>query len=113
MIDFGGADSFTYKMSILKSSDPDGTACSRYFFEYPALTGVGHFIHTYVTDGSPIPTFLGEPERISIPSDIDEFTEDIWNNLNQDNKVSLYVRYYDMVTDTVENRLINQHELED
>ena len=65
---------YRYEMSILKSADAEGTACSRFTFSYPSIAGVGHFIHTYVTDGEPLPTFQGEPERVSIPSDIDEFT---------------------------------------
>ena len=92
VLEFSDGD-FDYEMSILKSADAEGTACNRYFYEYKALVGVGHFIHTYVTDGNPIPTFQGEPERVSIPSDIDEFTNDIWTNLNENNKISLYVRY--------------------
>ena len=64
----------SYKLSILKSADPDGTACARFFYEYPATPGLGHFLHTYVCDGNPvIPTFQGEPERVSIPADIDDF----------------------------------------
>ena len=89
---------FTYKMSILKSADAQGSACSRYSFAYPALNGAGHFLHTYVCDGNPIPTFQGEPERIAVCDDIDEFTNLIWNNLDPDNKISLYVRYTDLET---------------
>ncbi|MBQ7160669.1 MAG: IMP cyclohydrolase [Clostridia bacterium] len=98
----------TYKMSILKSADEKGSACSRFTFSYPAIDGVGHFIHTYVTDGDPIPTFQGEPERLSIPDDIDEFTRDIWDNLDADNKISLYVRYIDLADGKIENRMINK-----
>ena len=100
---------FTYQMSILKSSDAEGTACNRYTFDYPALPGLGHFIHTYVCDGNPIPTFQGEPERVAIPDDIDAFTESLWNALNEDNKISLYVRYVDLATGEEENRLINKN----
>ena len=70
MITFDGND-FTYKMSILKSADAEGTACNRYGFHYTPLAGLGHFIHTYVCDGNPIPTFQGEPERVAIDNDID------------------------------------------
>ncbi len=101
--------SFTYKMSILKSADSEGSACSRYTFSYPSLCGVGHFIHTYVCDGNPIPTFMGEPERTVIPNDIDEFTNDIWNHLDENNKISLYVRYIDLKTGDSESRLINKN----
>ena len=100
---------FSYKMSILKSADEKGTACNRYMFDYTALPGMGHFIHTYVCDGNPIPTFQGEPERVAIPDDIDEFTDTIWNNLNQDNKISLYVKYIDLETGKEENRMINKN----
>lgn len=99
---------FTYKMSILKSADEEGSSCSRYFFEYDGLPGKGHFIHTYITDGNPIPTFVGEPERLLIPNDIDELTSDIWENLNEDNKISLYVRYTDIESGEYEKRIINK-----
>ena len=100
---------FSYEMSILKSADALGTACNRYTFSYPALPGLGHFIHTYVTDGTPIPTFQGEPERVAIPDCIDSFTKDIWDNLNEDNKISLYVRYTDLTSGEVTDRLINKN----
>lgn len=108
MLTFENGD-FTYKMSILKSADEKGSACSRYTYAYPSVTGVGHFIHTYITDGNPIPTFCGEPERIDIPNNIDEFTSNIWNNLNEQNKISLYVRYIDLKTGKIENRMINKN----
>jgi len=104
-----GKDDFSYEMSILKSADEKGTACNRYFYEYKALCGVGHFIHTYVTDGNPIPTFQGEPERVAIPDSIDAFTESIWNNLNENNKISLYVRYINLESGEEEARLINKN----
>ena len=100
---------FSYKMSILKSADEKGTACNRYTFDYEAIGGLGHFIHTYVTDGDPIPTFTGEPERVVIPDSIDEFTSDLWDSLDKDNKISLYVRYIDLATGKEENRLINKN----
>ena len=100
---------FTYEMSILKSIDAEGSDCCRYTFSYPSKAGLGHFIHTYVCDGNPIPTFQGEPERIKIPNSIDEFTETLWNNLNADNKISLYVRYTDLETGEFEQRLINKN----
>ncbi len=100
---------FTYKMNILKSADAEGSACNRYNFAYNSLSGVGHFIHTYVCDGNPIPTFMGEPERISINGDIDEFTNTIWNSLNEQNKISLYVRFVDLKTGEAENRMINKN----
>ena len=100
----------SYKMSILKSADAEGTACARFFYEYPAIAGRGHFIHTYVCDGNPvIPTFQGEPERVSIPADIDTFTQELWNSLNEDNKISLFVRYIDLESREFEQRIINKH----
>ena len=104
-----GECGFTYEMSILKSADAEGTACNRYTFQYPALTGLGHFIHTYVTDGNPIPTFQGEPERVAIPSDIDELTSGIWSSLDENNKISLYVLYTNLEDGTSEYRLINKN----
>ena len=90
--------SFTYEMSILKSIDKQGSDCARYTFSYPAKKGLGHFLHTYVTDGEPLPTFQGEPERVRIPDDIESFTTDIWEHLDANNKISLYVRYTDLAT---------------
>lgn len=100
---------FKYQMSILKSADEKGSACNRYFYEYSPINGLGHFIHTYVCDGNPIPTFQGEPERVKIPSDIDEFTNEIWTNLNENNKISLYVRYVNLENGEIENRMINKN----
>ena len=96
-------------MSILKSADAEGTACNRHTYSYAALPGLGHFIHTYMCDGNPIPTFCTEPERIYIPNDIDAFTADIWNNLNEQNKISMYVRYIDLETGEEQNRMINKN----
>lgn len=100
---------FSYEMSILKSADAQGTACNRYFYEYSAIAGLGHFIHTYVCDGNPIPTFQGEPERVAIPDCIDCFTNEIWESLNENNKISLYVRYVDLESGKSESRLINKN----
>ena len=108
MITFDKGDC-TYEMSILKSADAAGSACNRYTFSYPALPGLGHFIHTYVTDGNPIPTFQGEPERVAIPDGIDAFTDTLWNALDENNKISLYVRYTDLATGEEESRLINKN----
>ena len=100
----------SYKMSILKAADPEGAACARFFYEYPATAGLGHFIHTYVCDGNPvIPTFQGEPERVAIENDIDEFADMLWSNLNPDNKISLFVRYTDLDSRATEQRIINKH----
>ena len=108
MLTFAEGD-FTYQMSILKSVDEKGSACARYGFSYPAVSGLGHFIHTYVCDGNPIPTFQGEPERVAIGNDIDAITAEIWNALNEDNKISLYVRTVDLKTGEAENRLMNKN----
>ncbi len=108
MLTFENGD-FTYKMSILKSADEKGTACNRYTFDFTALNGLGHFIHTYVCDGNPIPTFQGEPERVEIDGSIDEFTSKLWNALDKDNKISLFVRYTDLATGEKEDRIINKN----
>lgn len=101
---------FTYQMSILKSGDEEGSFCNRYTYSYGrAKAGVGHFIHTYVCDGNPIPTFQGEPERVYIPNDIDTWTTDIWNALDENNKISLYVRFVNLETGCEENRMINRN----
>ena len=103
------ADKPCYEMSILKSIDREGSDCARYTFSYPAMPGLGHFIHTYVCDGNPIPTFQGEPERISLGSDIDAFTVSLWDSLDADNKISLYVRWTELSTGLSEERLINKN----
>ncbi len=108
MLTFENGD-FTYKMSILKSADEKGSACNRYFFSYPSLNGLGHFIHTYVTDGNPIPTFQGEPERVMMNDDIDAFTSEIWESLNENNKISLYVLYTDLESGEKTERIINKN----
>ena len=99
----------TYEMSILKSEDENGSDCCRFTFSYKAQPGLGHFIHTYVTDGNPIPTFQGEPERVMIPDNIDEFTDKLWRGLDENNKISLYVRYTDLASGEETDRLINKN----
>ncbi len=108
MLSFAEND-FSYQMSILKSADAAGTACSRYLFSYPALPGVGHFLHTYACDGDPIPTFQGEPERVTIPQELDVFAAQLWDNLDADNRISLYVRSVELSTGAEESRLINKN----
>ena len=100
---------FKYKLSILKSGTEDGAVCNRYTFSYAPVAGLGHYIHTYNCDGDPIPTFTGEPERVQIPDDIDEFTGEIWTNLDEDNKVALYVRYIDLVSGKFASRIVNKN----
>ena len=100
----------SYKMSILKAADAEGSACARYTYEYPALAGIGHFIHTYVTDGEPIPTFQGEPERVALADDMEVFTDELWNALDENNKISLFVRYTDLATGEYRQRILNKHQ---
>lgn len=101
---------FFYELSILKSADKEGKACNRFFFDYEPVAGTGHFIHTYMTDGNPLPSFEGEPEAVSIPADLKAFAEEIWNNLNEENKISLYCRAVDLKTGAVENVLYNKYQ---
>lgn len=104
-----GQDDFSYEMNILKSIDAEGSECARYTFVYPSKAGLGHFLHTYVCDGNPIPTFQGEPERVAMLDDIDAFTEKLWNVLDAENRISLYVRYVNLTTGETEKRLINKN----
>ena len=105
-----GREDFTYELSILKSIDAEGSDCMRNYYTYPAKKGLGHIIHTYEENGNPIPTFQGEPRRMEIPEDIDALTDALWANLNENNKISLYVRYLDPVTGASESRMINKHQ---
>ena len=108
MLTFADGD-FTYQLSILKSADAAGSACNRFTYHYAPISGLGHFLHTYVCDGSPIPTFQGEPERMAVCDSIDEMTDRLWTSLNESNKISLYVRYIDLATGKTENRLVNKN----
>jgi len=89
---YSPAEAFHYKLSILKSNNGDPSACQRYFYSYNPIDGLGHFIHTYKCDGNPIPSFYGEPEEIELPNTAEELADLVWNNLNEENKVSLFVR---------------------
>ena len=101
---------FNYAMSILKSRNGDPGSCCRYTFAYEnAVPGEGHFIHTYMHDGNPLPSFEGEPKRIAIPDDMDAFADTLWSSLNEDNKVSLFVRYIDIAAGTYESKIINKN----
>ena len=100
---------FNYEMSILKSIDESGSDCCRYTYSYPSVAGLGHFIHTYNCNGDPLPTFTGEPHRISIKNNIEEFANEIWESLNGDNKISLYVRYTDIETGKYTDKIINKN----
>ena len=100
-----------YQLSILKSADGNPAECQRQFFDYPnPVAGEGHFIHTYSGDGDPIPSFEGEPERVEIGNAIDTVTNDLWNSLNEDNKVSLFVRFIDLETGDYETRIVNKNQ---
>ena len=101
---------FDYSMSILKSADAEGSACNRFTYDYEAISGLGHFVHTYVTDGNPIPTFQGEPERVAIGNCPEEFTKAVWENLNADNKISLYTNWIDLTTGEEKVTIINKHQ---
>ena len=101
---------YNYAMSILKSSNGDPESCCRFTYAYEKpLNGEGRFIHTYMGDGNPLPSFEGEPKRVEIDGTIDEFTGMVWNSLNQDNKVSLFVRFIDIATGTYETRIVNKN----
>ena len=102
--------SYNYAMSILKSNNGDPSSCNRYTFAYEnPKSGEGHFIHTYMGDGNPLPSFEGEPKLVEIPDDIDAFTELLWSSLNEDNKVSLFTRYIDIATGKYETRIVNKN----
>ena len=101
---------YSYAMSILKSNHGDPSSCSRYTFAYEnAKAGEGRFIHTYMHDGDPLPSFEGEPKLIEIPDDMDAFANMLWNSLNEDNKVSLFVRYIDIATGSYESKIVNKN----
>lgn len=101
---------YDYAMSILKSNNGDPSCCNRYTFTYDnAKAGEGHFIHTYKCNENPLPSFEGEPKVVSIPNDIDGFTQMLWKSLNEDNKVSLFVRYINIETGKYETRIVNKN----
>ena len=106
----GMVEGENYRLSILKSADGNPASTQRYFFEYTSpLAGQGHFIHTYRCDGNPIPSFEGEPTLVEIKGDIDEFTDLVWDNLNPDNKVSLFTRFIDVKTGETVTRIVNKN----
>ena len=101
----------SYRLSILKSANGNADSTQRFFYEYPQpVAGEGHFIHTYLGDGDPVPSFEGEPENVSIVGDIDSFTRLVWENLNEANKVSLFVRFIDLVSGSEETRVVNKNQ---
>ena len=102
---------YSYSLSILKSNNGDPACCNRYTFSYEnCAAGEGHFIHTYLHDGNPLPSFEGEPKLVAIPDDMEKFTNMLWNNLNQENKVSLFVRYIDIATGKYETVIKNKNQ---
>ena len=104
-------NSFNYALSILKSNHGNPEACSRYTFAYEnPIAGEGHFIHTYMQDGNPLPSFEGEPKLVEIKGEIEEFTDLLWNSLNEENKVSLFVRYIDLESGKWETRILNKNQ---
>lgn len=99
---------FSYEMSILKSADGEGTSSNRYFYAYEPVKGVGHFLHTYQGDGTPLPSFEGEPLRVHVPDDLHKYADRIWEGMNEENKISLYCRAIDLKTGETERVLYNK-----
>lgn len=100
----------SYRLSILKSANGNADSVQRFFYEYPQpVAGEGHFIHTYLGDGDPVPSFEGEPENVMIEGDIDSFTKLVWDHLNEANKVSLFVRFIDLADGSEETRVVNKN----
>ena len=105
-----GDGEYNYALSILKSADGDDSSCQRFTFSYNnPKSGFGHFIHTYMGDGKPLPSFEGEPKKVVIEDNIDDFTAKLWDALNEDNKVSLFVRYIDLETGKTDSRIVNKN----
>ena len=101
---------YWYQMSILKCADGQGTKCNRFTFDLAPVPGLGHFIHTYIGDGSPLPSFEGEPEQVELMNDIDAFTDCVWTSLNESNKISLFVRYITLKNGDAETRIVNKYQ---
>ena len=102
---------YSYALSILKSNNGDPSSCNRYTFAYnDCPAGEGRFIHTYKCDGNPLPSFEGEPKIVEIPDDMEKFTETLWNSLDEDNKVSLFVRYIDIATGKFTSKIVNKNQ---
>ena len=99
-----------HKLSILKSADSDGSACSRFTYAYEPVCGIGHMLHTYQGDGNPLPSFQGEPKTVFLRQDIDAFTDMLWNCLDADNKISLFVRFTDLADGSYEQRILNKNQ---
>ena len=101
---------YWYQLSILKCADGQGTKCNRFTFDLAPVPGLGHFIHTYVGDGNPLPSFEGEPEQVALTDDIDALTDTLWNSLNESNKISLFVRFVDLESGKADTRIVNKHQ---
>ena len=103
-------NAFNYEMSILKSNNGNPDQCNRYTFAYSnPIAGEAHFIHTYMGDGNPLPSYEGEPTLVEVPNDMEEFANTVWNNLDEDNKVSLFIRYINIADGTYETKIINKN----
>lgn len=101
---------YNFALSILKSDNGDSSSCNRFTFAYEnPKAGTGRFIHTYIGDGNPLPSFEGEPTLVEVKGNIDEFTDEVWNSLNNDNKVSLFVRFIDVKNGKYETRIVNKN----
>ncbi len=105
----GKPSAFSYEMSILKCGDGKGKKCNRFFYSYEAENGAGHFLHTYEKDGNPPPVFTGEPRKVRIGNDLKAFAEEIWNSLDEDNKISLCCRFYDLKSGAFEQIVLNKY----
>lgn len=102
---------YSYAMSILKSNQGDASSCLRFTYSYEnPVSGQGHFIHTYMHDGNPLPSFEGEPKLVEIGNDMEAFTDMLWKNLNEENKVSLFVRYIDIATGECRTKIVNKNQ---
>lgn len=109
-----GSDGFNYALSILKAANGNPASCQRFTFSYKnPIAGEGHFIHTYQGDGNPLPSFEGEPKLVAITGSIDEFCDKLWTSLNEENKVSLFVRYIDLENKTIKTRIVNKNKKSD
>lgn len=106
---YSPTDAFHYKLSILKSNNGDPSVCQRYFYSYNPINGIGHFIHTYKCDGNPIPSFYGEPEEIELPNTAEELADLVWTNLNEENKVSLFVRTVNLNDGNANEIILNKN----
>ena len=102
-------DGYSYKLSILKAADSDGTATMRQTFDYEPVAGTGHLIHTYQADGAVLPNFSGEPVAVTLPDEMETFADALWNALNAENKVSLYVRYTNIASGSYQDKIYNQY----